>query len=186
MTASPSSSSSRPRSIDLLQVVEPVDVEVQERHVAFVLTHDRERRAHDRLGHAEAAARYPSRAPSCRRRGRRRARPRRPPGAAQPTRVAPARPRLASPTPSTSAQHRSLRRRGAPRGRASRSTKSARAWARAGPPLRSTADGCSAGMRTASVAERELLAPQLRDPLLGVEQQLGGEVAERDDDRRAR
>ena len=34
-----------------------------------------------------------------------------------------------------------------------------------------------------AVAERELLAAQLRDALLGVEEQLGGEVAERDDDR---
>ena len=63
-------------------------------------------------------------------------------------------------------------------------TKSARASASALPPDRSTADGCSVGISTASMPgprERELLAAQLRDPLLGLEQQLGREVSERDD-----
>src|SRR5215207_10590066 len=35
-----------------------------------------------------------------------------------------------------------------------------------------------------ALAERELASPQLRDPLFGFEEQLGGEVAERDHDRR--
>ena len=39
--------------VKLLHVIEPVHVDVGDRDVAVVLAHDRERRAHDRLGHAE-------------------------------------------------------------------------------------------------------------------------------------
>ncbi len=86
-----------PEVDDLLEVVEAVDVEVEQRHVAFVLAHDRERRAHHRLGHARARRRSPSRARSCPRRGHRRARRRRRTGAT---------PRAAGPSASVSSADR--------------------------------------------------------------------------------
>ena len=65
-------------------------------------------------------------------------------------------------------------------------TKSARACASAAPPLRSTADGWNAGMSTAPSRNGNSLPAQLGDAVLGVEQQLGGEVAEGHDDLAAR
>ena len=150
-----------------------------------VLAHDRERRAHDRLGDAEARGRCPARTsvlPA----------PRSPAS----TTTSPARAARRSRPPSAS--RRSSRRafvaviacacdervRELASARFTR-TKSARVCASAVPPPRSTADGCSVGTSTAAPPRNgNSLPAQLRDAVLGVEQELRGEVAERHDDRR--
>ena len=160
VTASPSSELVEAEVVQLLEVVEPVHVDVRERHAA--------RRTRARCVNvglttgsvdAERRARCPSRTRSCPRRGRRRARRRRRPAAA---------------------------RRRAPRARASRSADRVRrasdGHARARPAsARLTVHEVGAGLRERgaavaqhrgrvqrrdehrAVAERELLAPQLRD-----------------------
>ena len=167
------SRSSEPEVVQLLHVVEPVHVDVHEREPTLVLTHDRERRAHDHVAHPEAGR-------DALREHRLARAPRSPTseddvaGAQEPA------------TRSASAQVSSARR-GHDHDRADQLaasarlivTKSARASASAAPPLRSTAAGCSTGMRTVSPSRRELLAAQLRDAVLGVEQELGREVPQR-------
>ena len=148
VTASPPTQLVEPEVVQLLEVVEAVDVDVHERQSAVVLAHERERRAHHRLVDAERDRDALGAAPSCPCRGRRRARRRR---RARSDRAEPLRRARASRSGVRASIVRSVMTRPTRRAASARLivTKSARACASAAPPLRSTADGWSAGMSTA-------------------------------------
>ena len=174
-----------PEVVQLLQVVEPVHVDVHEREgsvaldvvAAALLAHDGEGRAHD--GSVTPSARAIPLAntvlPA--------------PSSPASTTTSPARSSAPDALPRARASRRAVcrdRHRARSRGRARSArlivTKSARACASAAPPLRSTADGCNAGISTVPSPNGNSLPAQLGDAVLGLEQQLGGEVAERHHD----
>ena len=169
--------------VQLLDALEPVHVDVREREPPVVLLHDRERRARHGLGDAEPARDALARTsvlPA----------PRSPVSTHEVADSAGAgrRPRRRLRSRAHSASSTRSSRQAPRRARASRARSRHATSASARPPERSTADGCSVGISTASMPARlnaNSWPAQLRDAFLGLEQQLGREVAERDDDARS-
>ena len=176
--------SRRARGRQLADVIEAVDVDVHDPHAARVLARERERRAHDGFAHAEPVREARARTPSSRRRGHRRAarRHRRvrarsttraiasvPPLLSVVTVISPTAVRI---TRSARAPARASPRRSRPR------PARGRCHRRAAPPPGGTW-GSGPCRRVGELRPRSFVMPVLR-----VEQQLGGEVAEGDDDPR--
>ena len=164
--------------VQLLEMVEAIDVDVDERHPALVLADEREGGADDDLVDAERA-RDPLRE---HRLAHAEVTGQRDHVAGTQDRAHPGRERERLPRRPCACGQRVHGVR-APASARFTCTKSARACARRGAPVPQHRRRVQRGNEHRAVAERELLAPQLRDAHLGVEEQLRGEVAQRDDDR---